>query len=166
MGFADYFSKFPISAAIPMSKEDENFVINLIGSFKFMPKRADKISSNRIATNIRAQNDVIKTSEQKQTKQHAFSHFRSTKQSFSINPLIVNVCTINKPNINTFEQQINKSFRGPNRKTMSIIDHTDNPPNNPQTSNPITPSKPLPLAPKQTVYQIWDKDLDHLTPTL
>ena len=36
MGFADYFSRHPTSAAIPISKDDENFVINLIDSFKFM----------------------------------------------------------------------------------------------------------------------------------
>ena len=45
MGFADYFSRHPTSAAIPISKDDENFVINLIDSFKLMLTKADKISS-------------------------------------------------------------------------------------------------------------------------
>ena len=145
MGFADYFSRHPTSAAIPISK-DENFVINLIDSFKFMLKRADKISSNRIAANIPAQNDVIQTRERKQTKQNAFSHFRSTKQSFSINPLFVNVCTRNKPNTNTFEQQITKRFRGPNKKNMSSIEHNNTPPDNPQTPNSIPPPKAITIG--------------------
>ena len=116
MGFAHYFSRHPTSAAIPISKEDENFVINLIDSFKFMLKKADKISSNRITASTPVQNDVIQTSERKQTEQHAFSHSGNTKQSDSINPLIVNVCTRSKPNVNTFDQKITKRFRGPNKR--------------------------------------------------
>ena len=127
MGFEDYFSRHPTSAALPVSKDDKNFVINLIDSFKFMLKRADKNSSSRIAAITPAQNDAIQTSEQKQTKQIAFSQFRSTKQSFSINPLFVNVCKKNKPKINTFEQQITKRPRGPNKKNMSSIDQTNTP---------------------------------------
>ena len=117
MGFADYFSRHPTSAALPVSKNDKNFVINLINLLKVMLKRAEKISSSRISANIPAQNDAIQTSERRQTKQTAFSQFRSTKQSFSINPRFVNVCTRNKLNINTFEQQITKRPRGPNKKT-------------------------------------------------
>ena len=127
MGFADYFSRHPTSAAIPISKDDENFNINLIDTFKFMLERADKLSSNRIAANIPAHNDVIKTSERKRAKQNAFIQFRSTKQSHSINSLFVNVCTRNNPNINTFEQNIIKSFRGPNKRTMSSLNQTENP---------------------------------------
>ena len=114
MGFGDYFSRHPTSAAIPISKDDENFVINLIDSFKFMLKRADKFPSNWIAANIPAHDDVIKISERKRAKQNAFSQFRSTKQLRSIISLFVNVCTRNNPNINTFEQNIIKRFRGPN----------------------------------------------------
>ena len=104
MGFADYFSRHPTSAALPVSNDDKNFVINLIDSFKFMLKRADKNSSNRIAAIIPAQNDAIQTSERKQTNRITFSHFRSTKQSFCINPFFVNVCTRNKPNINKLQE--------------------------------------------------------------
>ena len=111
-----------------------------------MLKRADKISSKRIAAIIPAQNDVIQTSEQKQTKQHAFTQFRSTKQSFSISPFILNVCIRNKPNINTFEQKSTRRFRGPNKKNVSSIDSTDTPSDNhqitnsnPQTINSNTP---------------------------
>ena len=110
-----------------------------------MLKRTDKISSNRIAANLSAQNDVIQTSEQKQTKQNAFSHFRSTKQSFLIKPLFLNVCTRNKPNINTFEQQITKKYFVV-IIYMSSIDHTNTPPDNPQTPNSITLPKAITIG--------------------
>ena len=47
MGFADYFSRLPTSKAIPPSKEDNSFVINICNSFMFLIKRADKISANK-----------------------------------------------------------------------------------------------------------------------
>ena len=128
MGFADYLSRHPTSAAIPISKDEEIFVINLIDSFKFILKRADKISSNWMAANTPAHYDVIKISERKQTKQNALSQFRSTKQSRPFNPLFVNVCTKNNPNINTFKQNITKRFRGPNKRTMSSLNQTKPPP--------------------------------------
>ena len=111
-----------------------------------MLKRADKNSSNRIAAIIPAQNDAIQTSEQKQTKQIAYSQFRSTKQSFSFNPLFVNVCKRNKLNINTFEQQITKRPRCPNKKNMSSKDQTDTPSDKPQTPNSITPPKAITIG--------------------
>ena len=120
MGFADYFSRHPTSAAIPISKEDENFVINLIDSFKFMLKKADKISSNRNAENIPEQNDVIQTSERKEIKQNAFSRSLNAKQPHPQKSNIVNVCIRNKPHKNTFGQKIMKRFRIPNRKDIFI----------------------------------------------
>ena len=59
MGFADYFSRHPTSEAIPISKDDENIVINLFYSFKFLLKKADKISFYRRAENELEQNDVL-----------------------------------------------------------------------------------------------------------
>ena len=158
MGFADYFSRHPTSAAIPISKNDENFVINLIASFKFMLKRADKISSNSIAANIPAHDDVIKKSERKRTKQNAFPQFRSTKQSRSINPLFVNVCTRNNPNMNTFEQNIIKRFRGLNKRTMSSLNQTKTPQTIPKLQNLLLTLKPLPSAHKLIAYRTSDRD--------
>ena len=43
MGITDYFSRHLTLPAIPVSKDEKIFVINLIDSFKFMLKRADKI---------------------------------------------------------------------------------------------------------------------------
>ena len=57
--------------------------MNLIDSFKFMLRKADKISSNRNAENIPEQNDVIQTIERKQAKQHTFSHLFYTYQPHS-----------------------------------------------------------------------------------
>ena len=97
MGFANYFSRKFTSAAITISKEDKNFVMNLIDSFKFMLKKADRTSSNMNTSNIPEQKDDIQTSERKQMKQHAFSHSLNTKRSHSNSPFIVNVCTRSKP---------------------------------------------------------------------
>ena len=118
-----------------------------------MLKKADRISSNRITASIQVQNDVIQTSERKQTKQHAFSHSRNTKQLHSINPLIVNVCTRSKPNVNTFDQKITKRIRGPNKKDMSSIERADTTPDNPPSTNSTTPLQALPLELKKTVTQ-------------
>ena len=69
MGFADYFSRHPTSSALPVSNDDKNFVINLIDSFKFILKRADKNSSNRIEAIIPAQNDKYRqVNKNKQSK--------------------------------------------------------------------------------------------------
>ena len=159
MGFVDYFSRHPTSVAIPIPKDDENFVINLIDSFKFMLKRADKISSNWIAANIPDHDDVIKTSERKRAKQNAFSQFRSTKESRSIKSFFVNVCTRNNPNINTFEQNIIKKFRGPNKRTMSSLKQTETPPPTiPKLPILLLTLKPLPSAHKLIAYRTSDRD--------
>ena len=122
MGFADYFSRHPTSEAIPISKDDENFVINLIDSFKFLLKKADKFSSNRRAENELKQNYVIIATEQKQTKRHAFSHSLHTNQLHSLiqnsqNSNIVNVSKRNSPNRNTIEQSITKGSAALTKKT-------------------------------------------------
>ena len=49
MGFADYFSRYPTSKAVPHSNEDENFAIILMDAFKNHLKKADNVSSNRRA---------------------------------------------------------------------------------------------------------------------
>ena len=104
-----------------------------------MLKKADRISSNGITASIPVQNGVIQTSERKQTEQQAFSHSRNTKQLHSINPLIINVCTRSKPNVNTFDQKITKRVRGPNKKDLSSIESADTPPDNPPSTNSTTP---------------------------
>ena len=125
MGFADYFSRHPTSEAIPISKDDENFVIKLFDSLKFPLEKADKISCNRRAENELEQNDVISATERKQIKQHAFSHSLHTNQlhspiQISQNSNIVNTSTRNNRNRNTIEQTITKSFRSPNKKKLVI----------------------------------------------
>ena len=97
MGFADYFSRHPTSKAKQTSKDGENFVINLIDSFKFLLKIADKISSKRNAESSLEQNDVINAKEQKQKEATRFSHLLHTNQlnypiQTSQNPNNINVC--------------------------------------------------------------------------
>ena len=164
MGFADYFSRHPTSAAIPISKEDKDFVINLIDSFKFMLKRADKISSNRTALIKQADNDVIIASEQKRAKQSAFSQIHSKEQSHYIDSKFVhsnstiyntvNVCTRNKPSINTYEQKITKRFRRPNKgnmETPKLSEENPHPTNNTQHQENITNKKAITIG-TQTDY--------------
>ena len=164
MGLADYFSRHPTSEATPISKDDENFVINLIDSFKFMLTKADKISSNWNAANIPAHDDVIKTSERKRTKQNAFSQFLSTKQSRSINPFFVNVCTRNNPNINTFEQNIIKRFRRPIKRTMSSLNQTTS--DNPQTSKPTSNPKAITIGTQTDCVSNIGQGLKPLNPNI
>ena len=68
MGFANYFSRHPQSKAITPSKEDENFVINLIGTFKLLPKKADKNSSNRNAIYKPALADITTAEKAKENR--------------------------------------------------------------------------------------------------
>ena len=80
MGFFECFSRHFQSKSITSSQKDENFVINLIGTFKFILKKADKISSNRNADHELEQNDVTNTKIGKQTEQHALGHSLYTNQ--------------------------------------------------------------------------------------
>ena len=158
MGFADYLSRHPTSKAIPTSKDDENFVIKLMNSFKFLLKKADKISSNRILESSLEQNDVIHAQEQKQSKQYVFSHLLHTNQLqssilISQNSKIVNVCTRNRPNRNTIEQTIIKRFHGSNKNNRSSNNISCKSPDITQRNknNPGTPTVSISIG-TQTEY--------------
>ena len=136
MRFADYFSRHPTTKVIPPSKEDVSFVINLIDSFKFLLKKADKSSSNRMRENISEQNHVTNTKEPKQTKQHASGHSLPTNQLHSLIEItqksdkyksIVNLCTRNYPNKNTIEQTITKRTQ---QKNMLSTNNSETSPDN------------------------------------
>ena len=63
MGFADYFSRYPISPAPQPLESDKNYVVNLINTFKYTLKNAQRISTNQNAQTIKhRKHDVIKTS--------------------------------------------------------------------------------------------------------
>ena len=111
-----------------------------------------------------AHDDVIKTSERKRTKQNAFSQFRSTEQSRSINPLFVNVCIRNNPNINTFEQNIFKRFRRPNKRTMSSLNQTTS--DNPQTSKPTSNPKAITIGTQTDCVSNIGQGLKPLNPNI
>ena len=72
MGFADYFSMYPISPAPQYRKSDKNYVANLIDSFKHLLKNAHRISTKRKAEKRRANNDVIKQRKQIKIKHTRF----------------------------------------------------------------------------------------------
>ena len=142
MGFADYFCRHPTSKAIPLSQDDKNFISNLIDSSIFLQRKADKVSSNRNAEIQLEDNDVIHASERKQIKVHAISHSFHTNQLHSQKSNIVNVCTRNKPQRNTFDQKIIKKFRGPNRKDILSNEYSNTPSDNPRNNNNNTSTPP------------------------
>ena len=72
MGFADYFSRYPISPAPQPLESDKNYVVNLINTFKYTLKNALRISTNQNAQTIKhRKHDVIKTSKQSKQSRHA-----------------------------------------------------------------------------------------------
>ena len=52
MGFADYFSRYPISPAPQPLESDKNYVVNLINTFKHILNNAQRISSNQNAPKL------------------------------------------------------------------------------------------------------------------
>ena len=61
MGFADYFSRYRISPAPQPLESDNNYVVNLINTFKNVLKNAQNISTNQNAPKLyHAKDDVTK----------------------------------------------------------------------------------------------------------
>ena len=86
MGFADYFSRFPISPAPQPLESDKNYVVNLINTFKYTLKNALRISINQNAQTIKhAKHDVRKISKQSKQSRHAFCQNCCSNQSHSCN---------------------------------------------------------------------------------
>ena len=50
MGFADYFSRYPVLPALKPRESDKNYVVNLIDSFKHILNNAQRISTDKNAT--------------------------------------------------------------------------------------------------------------------
>ena len=132
MGFADYFSRYPISAAPPISKSDKIFVINTIHAFTYTLKNAHRISINQNAINSSKHNEVKNERKHNSKSKHAFSlncyqsrppRFASTLLSNSKTK--DNVHTRNRQTKNTFDKQIIKSFRSKNK--MNTVLHQSNP---------------------------------------
>ena len=86
MRFADYFSRYPISPAPQPLESDKNYVVNLINTFKYTLKNAQRNSTNQNAQTIKHRNhDVIKTSKQSKQNIHAFCQKCRSNQSHSCN---------------------------------------------------------------------------------
>ena len=86
MGFADYFSRYPISPAPQPLESDKNYVVNLINTFKHTLKNAQRISTNQNAPITKhTKYDVTNTSEQNKQNRHAFCQIRCSHQSHSCN---------------------------------------------------------------------------------
>ena len=128
MGFADYFSGNSISPVPQPLESDNNYVVNLINTFKHILKNSQRISSNQNAPKLHDANyDATKARKQNKQSKRAFCHSRCLKQSHSCNQsnfslrnlslynpnsrslkTHVLVCTRNNPNLNTFDIPIYK----------------------------------------------------------
>ena len=131
MEFAVFFSRHQTSKTIPPSKENDNFVINLIDRFKFFLKRADEISAYKNTDTLFERNGVINAKQHKQIEQHFFSHSLCTNLShhsvpnlknISLHKSIVNVCSRNKPRKITLNNRSPKNSEARTKKwTRPII---------------------------------------------
>ena len=84
MGFADYFSRYPIFPAPQPLESDKNYVINLLNTFKHILKNAQRISSNQNAPKLHhAYPDATKARKGNKQSKHASCHSRYLKQSIS-----------------------------------------------------------------------------------
>ena len=81
MGFADYFSIYPMSAAPPISESDNNFVINSINAITLTLQNAHRNSTNQNARNSSKYNYVMNNRKQNNKRKHAFSLNRYQNQS-------------------------------------------------------------------------------------
>ena len=128
MGFEGYFSRYPIFPAPQPLESDQNYVVNLINTFKHILKNVQRISSNQNAPKLHyAYHDAIKARKQNKQSKHVFCHSRYLKQSHSCNQsnsslhnlslynqisrslkTHVLVCTWNKPTLNIFDFPIHK----------------------------------------------------------
>ena len=137
MGFADYLSRNPSGKASPESEDDEKFVINTIQETKharlkhtMKPSEIAKPTGNynQLAESKQLEyNDVTHAKENTLSEQHAFclntakNKLRSIEQnSNSLNTKLIAITTRNNPNKNTFDIEIRKTKRAPNKKLLQM----------------------------------------------
>ena len=152
MGFADYLSRNPSGKASPEGEDDEKFVINTIQEMKhawlkhkIKPSEIIKPTGNYNQSAERMHlehNDVTHAKANKTTEQHAFCLNTDKNKLLSIdqnsdsnNSKFIEITTRNNSNKNSFDIEITKRKRAPNKKLLQM---------NPQveTTNP-SPSKQL-----------------------
>ena len=81
MGFAGYFSRYPISLAPQPLESDKNYVVNLINTFEHIQKYAQRISSNHNAPKLQnAYHDAMKARKQNKQSKHSFCLKQDWKQ--------------------------------------------------------------------------------------
>ena len=126
-GFADYFSRYPISAAPPISDNDNNFVIHTKNALTHTLQNAQRVLTNHNARKTSKHNCVMKK-ESKTTQANTLFALIVTKFSRLLLQIIqiqiksteipkhkLNVCTRNNPSRKTFEQKIERRYRSKNK---------------------------------------------------
>ena len=164
MGFADYLSRNLSEKPSPESKDDEKFVTNTINEIKharlkhtFKPNNNVKPTdyhNQSVERKQTEQNDVTHDKENTQREQHAFcfnaakSKLPLTAQNFNSlnNTQLIAITTRNNPYRNTFDIEIKKRKRAPNKKISKMDIHC----------SPDNYSSPD----KQSRYIITQTDLD------
>ena len=142
MGFADYLSRHPNS---PPTGENmnENHVINVITSLKYILASNQRKLTNQRARAINTQNDVINHSKRNAQKQHAFCQFNDRNQSPLITPYLSNKFPFN----NTLKNKLllskqNTHTSPPSKIYITTRGRPDRETNNiPITKRPRLPNK-------------------------
>ena len=141
MGFADYLSRNPSGKPSPESEHDEKFAKNTINEIKHSwLKHTMKPNNDVKPTGYHnqsverkqiEQNDVTHDKEHTQSEQHSFclntakSKSPLTAQNFNSlnNTQLIAITTRNNPNRNTFDIEIKKRKRAPNKKMSKTEIH-------------------------------------------
>ena len=137
MGFADYLRRNPSGKASPESEDDEKYVINTIQEIKHAwlkhtIKQSELVKptgiSNQLAERKQLEhNDVTHAKANTLNEQHAFclntakNKLHSIEQNLnSHNSKLIAITTRNNPNKNTFDIEIRKRKRAPNKKLLQM----------------------------------------------
>ena len=134
MGFADYLTRNHSGKPTPESEDNKKFGINTIHEMKHAclkhriePNNAVKLTGCHtylLESKQIEQNDVTHDKQNTRSKEHAFCLYTLknklplTAQNFVslVNPQLIAITARQNPNRNTFEIQIKKRKRGPNKK--------------------------------------------------
>ena len=170
MGFTDNLTRHPRSSAPRVSKDDELFVVSRIKDFTFFLEdtfRRNKLSSNQTTAQFKTihSDDVINQTQNERVKQGAFcpnqtqnqkrnshsisnqisnsKHYSNYSNSNSLTTLAnkIHVVTRQNPNRKTYDTEIKRRFRAPNKgKSMNNATRSNQQPIETQTDNGAEPS--------------------------
>ena len=185
MGFADYFSRYPISPAPQPLESDKNYVVKLINTFKNTLKNAQRISTNQNAQTIKhKKHDIRKTSKQSKQSRHAFCQICGSNQLHSCNHSNSSLLNISLhssktiPHSNSYNSHFHQSSTSNHPTNSNVIVCTRNKPYsntfdkpihkrprvkkmNPIQENTTVSNQPQHLDPPRSVTTATQIDIDN-----